>query len=305
MGAGTFFVRPVVGHTLVNRRPVGDVPVREINPGLGDTSGVWKPLLQTLKDGLWGRPDPNRRDKILDVDKTIGVLGGMGPEATATFFELLVLLTPAQKDQDHVKVVIVNDPKLPDRGAYLEGRGESPVPGLIQAARDLERLGADFIVIPCNTAHAFLGELRAAVGIPILDIVEETVAELARDGRLAHAAKVAVMATRATVKLRLYQNALRRHGFDPLEPDESTQRRISDTISNLKGPRNMDMVSRWMNEAIGWFEGQGATALIYGCTELCLAVVSTRLPICDSTRSLAQAAVRAAKADRALEIASQ
>lgn len=219
----------------------------------------------------------------------------MGPEATATFFEQLVLLTPAEKDQDHFKIVIVNDPKLPDRGAYLEGRGESPVPGLITAATDLQRLGADFIVIPCNTAHAFLGELRAAVGIPILDIVEETVADLARDGSLRPSAKVAVMATRATVRLRLYQNALARHGFEPLEPDESAQRRVSDTIASLKGTRDLPQVSRWMNEAIRWFEGRGAEALIYGCTELCLASVETSLPIFDSTRSLARAAIRNAR----------
>ncbi len=219
----------------------------------------------------------------------------MGPEATATFFEQLVLLTPARQDQDHFKVVIVNNPKLPDRGAYLEGRGETPVPGLIQAARDLERVGADFVVIPCNTAHAFLGELRDAVGIPILDIVAETVQELARHGKVATSSKVAVMATRATVRLRLYQNALARHGFEPLEPDEATQSRISDTISNLKGPRDLDQVSRWMDEAIRWFEDQGAAALIYGCTELCLASVSTRLPIYDSTRILALAAIRSAR----------
>ena len=228
------------------------------------------------------------------MDKTIGVLGGMGPEATVAFFGRLVAATPAEKDQDHFRVVIVNDPRIPDRGAYLEGRGESPVPALLRAARDLERMGVDLIAIPCNTAHAFLGEIREAVAVPVLDIVAETVAALAVALPPAGSPKVGVMATRSTVRLRLYQNALAEKGFEPLEPDEETQSRVSETIANLKGSRDLRRVGQWMDEAVARFAEQGASALIYGCTELCLAPVQPRLPIFDSTAILAVAAVREA-----------
>lgn len=250
------------------------------------------------------KPESRRlaRANMIFVEKTIGVLGGMGPEATVSFFRQLVLLTPAKRDQDHFKIVVVNNPKIPDRTAFLEGRGASPLPLLLEAAKDLERLGADFIAIPCNTAHAFLKEIRQSVAIPVLDIVQVTVNEVARRLDPEKTPSVAVLATPVTVRLRLYQDRLEAKGFRPLIPDEPTQRCISKVIDSFKGPRDVVGCEAWMADAIERLRADGASALLYGCTELGLAPVKTELPIFDSTVILAQAsAMRASVPPAALE----
>ena len=106
--------------------------------------------------------------------KTIGILGGMGPEATVRLFHLIVSNTRAEKDADHVPILIVNDPKIPDRSAFIHGHGPSPVPALERGLIKLEKMGADFITIPCNTAHFFLPQIRSRVTIPVLNMITET-----------------------------------------------------------------------------------------------------------------------------------
>ncbi len=99
-------------------------------------------------------------------EKIIGILGGMGPAATLALYERIIALTPAQCDQDHLRVIIDSNPKIPDRTAAILGNGESPLPAMAESAKTLERAGADFIVIPCNTAHYWLDELQKEVAIP-------------------------------------------------------------------------------------------------------------------------------------------
>ena len=113
-------------------------------------------------------------------DRIIGILGGMGPEATVDLFREITRLTPAEKDQDHVPVLVYSNSKIPDRTtAMLEG-GEDPMPALIESARVLERAGAGVLVIPCNTAHYYLPELQKKVGIPILNMIVETLREFVK-----------------------------------------------------------------------------------------------------------------------------
>ncbi|HET6780529.1 MAG TPA: amino acid racemase, partial [bacterium] len=109
-------------------------------------------------------------------EKVIGVLGGLGPWATLDLFEKILTLTPAAKDQDHLRLIIDNNPKIPDRSPAILGTGEDPTPALVETARNLERAGADFIVIPCNTAHFFYDAVRRAVSIPVLHIMDEVAA---------------------------------------------------------------------------------------------------------------------------------
>src|SRR5262245_16312339 len=104
----------------------------------------------------------------MDAHKTIGVIGGMGPAATADLFAKLLAATPAERDQDHLRVLIDNNPHLPDRNAAIAGRGPSPGPHLAESARGLERAGADFLIMACNTAHAFVADIEAAISIPLL-----------------------------------------------------------------------------------------------------------------------------------------
>jgi aspartate racemase len=101
-------------------------------------------------------------------EKTIGILGGMGPEATLDFFGKIIQNTPATSDQEHLRVIIDNNPKIPDRTEAILGKGESPVPVMVQGGLSLAKAGADFIVIPCISAHFFLDELRCNLSLPII-----------------------------------------------------------------------------------------------------------------------------------------
>src|SRR4030042_3085815 len=105
--------------------------------------------------------------------KTIGILGGMGPESTAHFFSLIIKNTAAAKDQDHIPVLIYNLPQIPERTPAILGKGPSPVPLLRKGVRTLARAGADFIVIPCISAHPFLRDVRRSSAVPILRLLEE------------------------------------------------------------------------------------------------------------------------------------
>lgn len=225
----------------------------------------------------------------------IGVLGGLGPWATLHFFELVLRLTPASRDQEHLRVIIDNNPTIPDRGPAILGHGEDPTPALVATARNLEEAGADFIVIPCNTAHAFYDKIKAAVRVPVLHIMEEVAQDLA--GRRPPVRKAGVLATRATVAAALYDRALREKKIDLVVPPPEDQKVIDRLIYAIKaqdvGPElqtEATLVARRLAD-------RGAEVLILGCTELPLALEGgVGVPLIDSTRVLAEAAVREATA---------
>ena len=110
----------------------------------------------------------------------VGVIGGMGPDATVDLMQRVICATPAKDDADHIHLLVDNNPKVPSRiAALVEGHGESPAPVLVQMAQNLERAGADLLAIPCNTAHAYLDPIRSAVAIPVLDMIQMTADRLA------------------------------------------------------------------------------------------------------------------------------
>jgi len=137
----------------------------------------------------------------------IGVLGGMGPEATADLFRKIIKNTEAMRDQDHLRVLIDSNPKIPERTAAIVGSGESPLPMMIDTARNLERAGADFIVIPCVTVHYFIEGLREGIAVPVVSIIEEVTGEI--DRRLPAVRQVGLMATTGTIRAGLFQDRLR------------------------------------------------------------------------------------------------
>ena len=108
------------------------------------------------------------------LDRVIGILGGMGPAATLDLYRYITNLTPATKDQDHIRILIYSNPKIPDRTEAITGRGQSPLPMLIESARILEKGGAGIIAIPCNGAHCYVAEMQVNLGIPIKNMIEET-----------------------------------------------------------------------------------------------------------------------------------
>lgn len=236
---------------------------------------------------------PARRQKPL----TIGVLGGVGPEATAELFRRIIRLTPATADQDHLPVIIFNNPAIPDRTAFILGQGPSPAPALIDTARRLAAAGADLIVIPCNTAHAFLPAIRRAVRIPVLDMIAATVARVVE--QYPHVDRIGLLATTGTLRSRLYHAAFRRVNRRVLTPMAHPQRTL--VMEAIYGRRGVKAGFRrhpaqLLQAAAGRLRDAGAGMLIAGCTEISVVLGKScaGLPLADPLSVLAAAAVRAA-----------
>jgi aspartate racemase len=224
-------------------------------------------------------------------DRIIGILGGMGPEATLDLYRLIISLTPAIKDQDHLRVLIYSNPKIPDRTKAIAGTGESPLSFLIGSARLLENGGAGIIAMPCNTAHHYLPEMRQVVSIPILNMIEETSRMLCRLQPEARA--VGLLAAIGTVRSGVYHDVLSQAGIELLVPNESDQAKIHDAIAQVKGGVH-NRATQETFESIGRrLIESGATAVILGCTEVPLAFNphTVDYPTLNPTRILAQAAV--------------
>ncbi len=224
--------------------------------------------------------------------KTIGVLGGMGPWATLDFFEKILRLTPAKTDQEHLRVIIDNNPKIPDRSPAIVGTGEDPTPALVAGARTLQQAGADVIVIPCNTAHYFYERVQNAVSIPVLHIMEE-VAATARE-EVPTARVLGILATAAAVSSGLYARACARRGIEVVNPDPSGQQVVNRAIYGVKGGQMGPEITAGLKKIADGLVGRGAQALVLGCTELpfVLKPQDVRVPLLDSNQILARAAVR-------------
>lgn len=229
-------------------------------------------------------------------EKTVGVIGGMGPEATAEFFRKLVAATPAKDDADHIHVLIDNNPKVPSRiKALIEKTGEDPAPVLSAMAQGLERAGADFLVIPCNTAHHYLLEIARAVSIPVLDMVALSAAKLAV--LAPRPKKIGMLASPAVRLVGLYDRRLREKDFDAIFPDARDEERVLRIIRAVKANR-MDVALRADYAAvIEALAQRGADALLVACTELSVLGLpeDTPLPAIDALDVLVEAAVQTAR----------
>lgn len=167
------------------------------------------------------------------MSKIAGVIGGMGPEATVDFLRRVVAATPAKDDADHIRILVDNNPKIPSRiAALIDGTGEDPLPVLIDMACGLERQGADFLVIPCNTAHHYLPRIVDAVSIPLLDMVALAIAEL---GKLSpKPRRIGILASPAVQKVGLYAAQLKAAGFDAVFPDADGEAQMLEIIRAVK-----------------------------------------------------------------------
>lgn len=230
------------------------------------------------------------------TDKTAGVIGGMGPDATVDFMAKVIAATPAGKDQDHVRMLVDHNPKLPDRQAAQAGRGEDPGPAMAAMAKGLETAGADFIVMPCNAAHAFADRIRDAVSIPLVSIVDVTVDACREHG------VIGVLATRACLDAGMYQAALETAGLDAVLPDEAEVAELMRLVMAIKAGDQSEPVARGMQSLAGALVGRGAKAIIAGCTEIPLVLTSDLLdvPLVASTDVLAETTVSIAAGNRPL-----
>ena len=225
------------------------------------------------------------------MDRVIGILGGMGPEATIDLYRHIVALTPAERDQDHIRTVIVSNPKIPDRTlAILEG-GEDPLPHLIEAAQILQRAGAGILAIPCNAAHHFLRPLQLHSRIRILSMIDETCHVF--QSSFPGARAVGVLGASGTIRSGIYRTIFGSVGVEVIVPPEEDQRRVQWCIGAVKAAKHGPATAETFESVGRALVRAGADAVILGCTEIPLAFDQSRAgyPTLNPTRILAQAAV--------------
>ncbi len=195
--------------------------------------------------------------------KCVGILGGMGPEATAELFLRIIRRTRASCDQDHLRVIIDSNSKIPDRSTAILQGGPDPIPALCATARNLERAGADFIAMPCNTVHYFWRVIQDCVTIPVIDMIAVTAARL-QEG------SVGLLATTSTIQTELYDHACGRRGIPIITPDEHDQEDLMRLIWAIKAGEDDPNATRRFVEIARSLVKRGSQALIVGCTELSL-----------------------------------
>ncbi len=234
--------------------------------------------------------------KNWDEGRVVGVLGGLGPMAAAQFLETVADRTVADSDQEHIDMMVSQHSTTPDRTAYLfDNTAPNPAPVLVADAQMLERCGANFLVLTCNTGHAFADQIQDAVDLELLGILETTVSEVAR--RATPGSKVALLATDGTRKARLYQDELEERGFEVVLPTDDDQKLIMELIYDQVKAGRDDRLDE-LHGVLQRLQSEGAEHFILGCTELSVAAKALGLldhpEIVDSLQSLADATIRRA-----------
>jgi aspartate racemase len=221
----------------------------------------------------------------------VGILGGMGPLATAHFYRVLIERTAATTDQEHLPVAIWADPSVPDRTRALLGLGPSPVPALLEGLRWLRSAGAACVAMPCNTAHAFRIELTRLSGVEIMDMVAGALLDARK--RDPAVRRVGVLATSGTRHARLYEAAAAALDLEVLHVSAESQRHLVEpAIAAVKGGERAD-AARWIASAAQELRDSGAEVAVAGCTEIPLVASEAAeiLPVIDPMVSLADAVI--------------
>ncbi|MBN8236284.1 amino acid racemase [Halobacillus kuroshimensis] len=212
-------------------------------------------------------------------DKIIGILGGMGPEATAEYYMKIIRATQAEKDQDHYRVIIDSNAKIPDRTAAISGRGENPVPQMIDAAKNLEKVNVDVACIPCMTAHYFIDDVQKAVSFPLMNAFEELKKYI--EDHYPGVRKIGVLATSGTLQTGLFKKHLGH--LDVIEPRPVTQtEKVMESIYGSNGIKSGNTDAEplsLLKAAAEELLDQGAEVIISGCTEIGLVLKPYHLPV--------------------------
>ncbi len=196
----------------------------------------------------------------------LGVLGGLGPLATVYFMDLLVKMTDADKDQEHIPTLVMNDAEIPDRTAFILGESnDSPLPKMKENARLLEKCGCNYIVIPCNTAHYFYDEVQSEVKVPIINILDETIKYARSEVR--DIKKVGVLATEGTLESGSYKKYIEKYGLSEVVPEKEDAEALMQIIyGQVKAGKPVDIVT--FNRIITNLAKRGSDVVVLGCTEL-------------------------------------
>lgn len=239
----------------------------------------------------------------MSEEKIVGVMGGMGPDATVDFMQKVIRLTSADRDQDHIRMLVDHNPKVPSRQNTTARDDVRIREDLAEMALRLEAAGADFLVMVCNTAHGWLQRALQQVNIPFINIVDETVAAISH--RYPKARKVGIMATPACLEVGLYQEALEAAGYLPLPAEGELRRELIELIDAVKAGDQSDDIRKSMAAIARQLIEQGADIIIAGCTEIPLVLSQGQLtvPLISSTDELARRTVEIASGEKPLRAA--
>ena len=237
--------------------------------------------------------------------RKLGVVGGVGPAATVDFLDKIVRSTRASRDQEHVKVVVEMNPQIPDRTAHLIGAGGDPTGEIFSTCRQLELDAADFVAIPCNTAHAFVARIQPYLSIPVVNMLAETVAYIRE--RYPQCRRVGLLATDGTLASRVYHGFIEAAGLDVVAPDPAHQALVMRAIYGEQGAKAGVTTGICRDEllsALAHLADQGAEVVLLGCTELPLILAmdesfpvgARRIALLDPTTLLARRCVALAQA---------
>jgi len=225
--------------------------------------------------------------------KTLGVLGGVGPQTTSKVYLAVIDAIRKSKQDKYPSIIIYNLP-FPfsiENEAIIQGiNSEKMIPYLIDGANILEKAGASFGILPCNTLHTYLNEIRGAVKIPFLSIIEETVLRL----KSLKLKTVGILATQTSIDTKIYSNVLEKNGITILYPTKIEQKDINSIIVELITGEKKDLHSKKLEMICGSLQERGAESILLACTDLQLATsnINSPIPIIDTTEILIQASVR-------------
>lgn len=221
--------------------------------------------------------------------KNIGIIGGMGPLATVDLMQKIIVSTNAVSDQEHIHILVDNNPQIPDRTAAILGQGPSPVFEMVRSGLNLEQMGADVLVMACNTAHYFLPQIQPFFHIPVLNMIEET----AKRCRAKGIGCVGLLATRGTYQAGTYAAAFEKYGIKLLQPDDAAKAVIQAMIYDGVKAGDAAYDTTAFRQVLQALRQAGAEAFVLGCTEIPVAVQMYNVVenYIDATQVLAECAV--------------
>lgn len=227
-------------------------------------------------------------------EKTIGILGGMGPEATADLFYRIIRATPVKRDQDHFHVIIDSNAKIPDRTPAILGTGPSPFSMMLETGKRLEAAGADFLIMPCNTAHYFHKQLQEQLKVSLIHMIRESADYIVNN--YPETKNLGLLATDGTIASQLYDSEYLEKGIEILIPSDKSQDDIMEAIYTYIKSGNLKEGKKIVKKVAQELITSGSNAIICGCTEISLVLHKDELntPIIDPLQILAEKAVELA-----------
>lgn len=227
-------------------------------------------------------------------DTILGILGGMGPEATADFYMKIIRATSARRDQDHFRVIIDSNVKIPDRTEAILGKGESPVDAMIDTARNLQKAGVEIACMPCMTSHFFIEEIQQHVNFPIMNVFHEVRKHIFQT--YPKVTKLGVLATTGTIETGLFGRYM--DNITVVYPQMQTQEtKVMEAIYGREGIKSGQLAGtplKLLQEAAGELIDSGAELIISGCTEIGLVLKPHHIlrPLIDPMEIAAHALVQ-------------